>query len=171
MALTVGTDTYIGVADATTYVGQYYIATDAEFVAWAAAGAAGQEVLLRRACRTVDQQRYAGVKAVQSQILEFPRAIRTDAAQTDRLESNLLFDGAWVVQTEVPAAVKHAQVEEALALVVGVPNRIKLQRQGVKSFSLGSLSETYGSKPALRLLSHQARELLRPYMALTAAIV
>jgi hypothetical protein len=55
--------------------------------------------------------------------------------------------------------------EEALAILdIGNEVRLKLQKQGVKNASFGKASETYSGN-SIRLLSQEARELLKPYLA------
>jgi len=67
--------------------------------------------------------------------------------------------------TEVPEAVKEACCEEALALLEsGNSQRRKLQQEGVQSFSLGNMSETFAAGAGKGLLSQEAKELLRPWL-------
>lgn len=73
----------------------------------------------------------------------------------------------------VPEEVKNAVFEEALALYdlyasAGNSKRRKLQEQGVTSFSLGKLSETYAPGAARKwkgLHSQEAYDLLKGYIA------
>jgi hypothetical protein len=171
MALTVGTDTYISVTDASTYVTDHYITTEATAVAWAALSDGNKAIVLRRAYTTLDRQPFVGIKAVSTQTQEFPRAILSDLHRRDLPVLNVAFSSDWYVQTSVPDVVKYAQVEIALQLAVGTPKRVELQRQGVKSFSLGKLSENYGGGTQNRIISQEARELLAPYLAGSVAIV
>ena len=67
--------------------------------------------------------------------------------------------------TEVPEAVKEACCEEALALLErGNNQRRKLQQEGVQSFTLGNMSESYAAGAGRGLLSQEAKELLRPWL-------
>lgn len=67
--------------------------------------------------------------------------------------------------TEVPEAVKEACCEEALAMLErGNSQRRKLQQEGVQSFALGNMSETYVAGAGRGLLSQEAKELLRPWL-------
>lgn len=77
----------------------------------------------------------------------------------------------WLVQTSVPQEVLDAQVEEALALMIGISARTTLQRDGVKSFRLGNLNESYGSVNAGRLASYEAQQLLAAYITACVPIV
>lgn len=164
MSLTVGVDTYISKADADLYVASRYMSTEAKRVAWAALSEADCEVLLRRAASIIDQQPLAGVKITESQTMEFPRALYTEYVGDENLLSpQIVTNENWYVQSAVPAAVCAAQVELALQYTVGTPDRIELQRQGVKSFSVGKLSETYAGTRS-SLVSIEARDLLAPYV-------
>ena len=162
--LVVGTDTYISAADATAYIAKYYPTTDAKYVAWAALTETNKDIVLRRAARTIDNLRLVGIKAISTQTLQFPRSLPTSVNDEYNGTITLNWYDGYYTQTEVPASVKYAQVEIALQLSVGEPKRIELQRQGVKSISIGKLSETYGGG-RYAVISHEARELLAPYIA------
>jgi len=61
--------------------------------------------------------------------------------------------------------VKEACCEEALAILEsGNSQRRKLQQEGVQSFTLGNMSETYAPGAGRGLLSQEAKELLRPWL-------
>ena len=175
MALTVGTDSYISVADATTYIANNYVSTSALYTTWNALSAGDKEIYLKKATKKIDRQMLRGIKAIDSQVLEFPRALRSN----DRFYNNNIvgvsvnrYDN-YVVESEVSQAVKDAQVEEAVSLSGSggaLSNRQSLQQQGVKSFSLGDLSESYGtglssSFNSTVLTSSEAKELLKYYLA------
>ncbi len=73
--------------------------------------------------------------------------------------------------TQIPATVKEACCEEALALLErGNNQRRKLQQEGVQSFSLGNMSETYITGAGKGLLSQEAKELLQPWLIGTVNI-
>lgn len=169
-SLTVGTDTYISVADTTTYISGNYATTEAEYIAWTALSETNKDIFLKRACRKIDRQKFQGVKAVSTQTLEFPRAIRSKYYFADN--TSFIYNRDWVTQTEVPASVKYAQVEEAIAMASGTSDRIRLQREGVKSMKLGNLSESYDKNPeSFALLSQEAKELLSVYLIGAVAII
>ena len=66
---------------------------------------------------------------------------------------------------EIPETVKEACCEIALALLErGNSQRRKLQQEGVQSFTLGNLSETYTPGAGRGLLSQEAKELLGPWL-------
>ena len=130
---------YVTTAEATTYFGSRLHAE-----AWTAAKDADQQKALDMATRVIDRTPVVGVKSSYNQTNQFPR----------------------YPDTEVPQAVKDATCEEALALLErGNGQRRKLQQEGVASFSVGGLSETYvsGARGG-GLLSQEAKELLRPWL-------
>ena len=111
--------------------------------AWAEASDADKEKALATATKAIDRMPLIGRKAVSEQTLAFPRH----------------------PDTEVPVAVKDACCEEALAILKsGNSQRRKLQQEGVQSFTLGNMSETYVAGASRGLLSQEARELLRPWL-------
>ena len=110
---------------------------------WSGAANSIKEKALKQATRAIDRQRLKGNKTNPSQPLAFPR----------------------YPDTEIPEAVKEACCEEALALLErGNSQRWKLQQEGVQSFSLGNMSETYTPGAGKGLLSQEAKELLRPWL-------
>jgi hypothetical protein len=111
--------------------------------AWAEASDADKEKALQQATKAIDRQPLKGRKTDTAQTLAFPR----------------------YPDTEIPAAVKEACCEEALAILEsGNSQRRKLQQEGVQSFTLGNMSETYAAGAGKGLLSQEAKELLRPWL-------
>lgn len=163
MALTVGTDTYIALADAETYFAARLYVSE-----WTSALSADKEAALKMACKAIDRQPLRGIRKLTTQTLQFPRAYQRDSNVS--LPSNLTYQNAplgtsWAIEQDVPQRVKDAQCEEALALLkYGNSNRRRLQEQGVKSFFLGRLSETYTPRRGITLLSPEAKEIMRPYL-------
>ena len=110
---------------------------------WGQADDSTKEKALKQATRQIDRQPLRGRKSDREQTLAFPR----------------------YPDTEVPEAVKEACCEEALALLErGNSQRRKLQQEGVQSFSLGNMSESYAAGAGKGLLSQEAKELLRPWL-------
>ena len=110
---------------------------------WAQADDSTKEKALWQATRAIDRQLLRGRKTNPEQELAFPRH----------------------PDTEIPTAVKEACCEEALALLErGNSQRRKLQQEGVQSFSLGNMSETYIVGAGKGLLSQEAKELLSPWL-------
>jgi len=110
---------------------------------WAGADDSTKEKALRQATKTIDRQRLNGRKTNPSQPLAFPR----------------------YPDAEIPQNVKEACCEEALAILEsGNSQRRKLQQEGVQSFSIGNLSETFAAGAGRGMLSQEAKELLRPWL-------
>jgi len=110
---------------------------------WGQADESTKEKALKQATRAIDRQLLRGRKTNPEQELAFPR----------------------YPDTEVPEAVKEACCEEALAILErGNSQRRKLQQEGVQSFTLGNMSETYIAGAGKGLLSQEAKELLRPWL-------
>jgi len=171
MAITVGTDTYISLSDATAYVNATNISTSTNYITWTALTDGNKEVYLKLATKKIDRQYLRGIKSITTQTLEFPRALQTDYRRQDYPNLNILLDGEWFIEIAVDQRVKDAQVEEALSIAVngGTANkRAELQAQGVTEFSLGKLSEKYdngtNTTGSTKLLSVNAQELLRYYI-------
>jgi len=90
--------------------------------AWSSASDADKEKALRQATKEIDRQLLKGRKTNPSQPLAFPR----------------------YPDAEIPQNVKEACCEEALAILEsGNSQRRKLQQEGVQSFTLGNMSESY----------------------------
>lgn len=129
---------YVSLAEANEYFSSRLHAD-----AWAEVSDADKGKALAMATREIDRQPLSGRKTVSSQPLAFPR----------------------YPDTEVPTPIKDACCEEALALLErGKSQRRKLQQEGVQSFTLGNMSETYAPGGGRGLLSQEAKELLRPWL-------
>jgi len=116
-SIIVGENSYIDIAGA-----DEYFAGRLHTESWGQADDSTKEKALRQATKAIDRQQLRGRKVNSGQALAFPR----------------------YPDTEVPEAVKEACCEEALTLLErGNNQRRKLQQEGVQSFSLGNMSETY----------------------------
>ena len=110
---------------------------------WGQADESTKEKALKQATRAIDRQLLRGRKTNPEQELAFPRH----------------------PDTEIPAAVKEACCEEALAILErGNSQRRRLQQEGVQSFSLGNMSETYVVGAGKGLLNQEAKELLLSWL-------
>ena len=110
---------------------------------WGQADNETKEKALWQATRSIDRMPLRGRKTDLHQPLAFPR----------------------YPDTEIPDAVKEACCEEALALLErGNSQRRTLQQEGVQSFTLGNMSESYAAGAGKGLLSQEAKELLRPWL-------
>ena len=164
VTITVGTDTYLTVADADALL-QKRLGVDE----WRAANADDKARALCMATAAIDNLMLVGMPIVASQKLAFPRAIHITSGTRlpyHQYPASLAGFGAdWVVQEAVPSDVLLACALEADAQLGGADSeRLRLQAQGVKSIGIGSLSETYtGSNRGL--LSPDAQNLMRDYIA------
>ncbi len=139
----VGTNCYIDIEDADEYFALKYGADS-----WEALSDEDKDKLLISATRKIDRLPLRGTKRIYNQSLAFPRYTDT-----------------------IPTEVAQATCEEAFAMLNTAANKRKeLQRQGVKSFSIGKLSETFQGSQSLSLVSEEAKELLRPWIAGTVSI-
>ena len=138
MSITVGKNSYIDIEGANEYFENRLHAES-----WGQADDETKEKALWQATRSIDRMPLRGRKTDLHQPLAFPR----------------------YPDTELPEAVKEACCEEALALLEsGNSQRRKLQQEGVQSFTLGNMSETYIAGAGKGLLSQEAKELLRPWL-------
>ena len=136
--ITVGENSYIDIEEANEY-----FAGRLHAESWGQADSETKEKALKQATKIIDRQRLNGRKTNPSQPLVFPR----------------------YPDTEIPEEVKEACCEEALALLErGNSQRLKLQQEGVQSFTLGNMSESYTAGAGKGLLSQEAKELLRPWL-------
>jgi hypothetical protein len=136
--ITVGENSYIDIEEANEY-----FAGRLHAERWGETSDADKEKALRQATKAIDRMPLIGRKAVSEQALAFPRH----------------------PEIKIPEAVKAACCEEALALLErGNSQRRKLQQEGVQSFALGNMSETYAPGAGRGLISQEAKELLRPWL-------
>jgi hypothetical protein len=143
--ITVGENSYIDIEEANEYFKNRLHAES-----WGQADDETKEKALRQATKTIDRQPLRGRKTETGQALAFPR----------------------YPDTEIPEVVKEACCEEALALLErGNSQRRKLQQEGVQSFTLGNMSETYAPGSGKGLLSQEAKELLRPWLLKAVNII
>lgn len=134
----IGENSYIDIEGANEY-----FAGRLHAESWTGADDSTKEAALKQATRTIGRLLLKGRKVDEDQKLAFPR----------------------YPDDEVPKAVKEACCEEALALLErGNNQRRKLQQEGVQSFTLGSMSETYAPGGGRGLLSQTAKELLKPWL-------
>ena len=152
----VGVNCYVDIDDADEYLSFKYGAD-----AWDALTDEVKDKLLISATRKIDRLPLRGKKRVYTQDLGFPRYF--DNYYDIAYMASLIY-----VET-IPEEVEKATCEEAFAMMnTKVNKRKELQRQGVKAFSIGRMSETFGggsSSSTLSLVSEEAKELLRPWLA------
>lgn len=114
-----------------------------------------KEKALITATRQIDRLPLSSRKLDLYQNLEFPRV-----------------DTALPFTDGIPQAVMYAVCEQALFLLKGGSKRQELQKQGVKSYSLGDLSETFADNlsPAEKTICPEALAYLRKFMLGSVAI-
>ena len=169
MTITVGTDTYISIADADTFVAANYLTTEAKYIAWDALADAAQEIYLKRATKAIEAIPVPGLKYDTDQALNFPRET-TAFVPVRRYE----YDYFYASSGEVPQAVIDAEVEEALEAASPSTDTTKFEanNSNLKSFSISKLSETYkdnaaskNSGTAMHLKSINAQTIMSRYVA------
>lgn len=150
MTLAVGTNSYVTLTEANAY-----FADKLHTAEWDAALNAAKEKALKEACKRMNRLAFAGQKLTSTQLLAFPRMM----PQFNRIGViSFTTDGG------APQTVRDAQCEEALALLrYGNSARAKAQEQNVVSVKFGDVTEEY--RTGLKLLSPEALELLKPYLA------
>ena len=179
MALIVDNDSYVTELEAEEYISKNYVSTDPLRKAWAALTDEDKEVYLRVAAKTVDALALKGKKCEVNQKMQFPRYYDSKSYQEYLYPEPEDYDvhGRYYYQITVPNNVKYAQIETAIFNCDSKANkRIKLQSQGVKSFSIGDLSETYGAGKSLYsneaiIKAPKAIELMRPFMGGTYNVI
>ena len=145
MSITIGQDSYVDVAYANTYLGRKVYTTE-----WDNSTEATREKALQEATFKIEQFKFDGLRATETQKLEFPRVSRLKDVGT--------------LTVEVPEQIKYAVCEEALAIIkYGNSARTEAQRQSVFSVRIGDISESYGQ--SFSLLSPEARTLISPFKA------
>lgn len=187
MSLTIGTDTYVLVADADAYIAANYLTTDPKAVAWAALPPSDKDVLLRKAARQIDLVPYPGQRTKPNQTMAWPRKCTAwgngwyitiapfMSFQVPRVDySNIVFGdymgNGYDPAITVPALVQAAQVEEALEYAapdLGTANVVARlsPEQGIK---IGDTHITYSNnmtpvnKLNTTIYSLQAQQFLKP---------
>ncbi len=154
------TGSYVDATEAETYFENSPLAItflDSEYLEW----------YLQEATRHIDDLPLAGIKYEYDQDRAFPRYI--DDIVVGDADQNAV----------VPDLVIRACMEEAIALCAyyastSEQKRASLQAQGVKSYSIGDLSETYGPStttgPMQGLKSFVAYCLLFCYIACSVTV-
>ena len=145
---------YVDVAYADEYVATHFLSSDELRKGWEALDNNDKEVLLQRSFEAIECLPFVGRKTDPDQPNAFPRCP---------------FE-------EVPEAVKHAQVENAITLSDSSASEDaafyeKLWQYGVESYSIGNLSERTSSGAWGRnvvassgVISAKATNLLKPFL-------
>lgn len=148
-------NSYLSVVDATAILNER-LGT----AAWTDAVSDDKARALIMATKEIDSHRYSGRKFNSTQALEFPNTAQCEASD------------------EIPARVQLACAEQALwvlqnASTGGSSERQQLQAQGVTSYTIGNLSETFraGAGSYSGGLCSEAQRYLQGYMSRTARLV
>jgi len=154
--LEVGTNTYVSREFADEYIASRYRSNSKDRKRWGELSEKDKEILLINACAELENLQWQGRAATKGQAMAFPR-LPFQYGKTDEV---------------APLRVKQAQAELALWLSddtkqANQSQRLELQAQGVESFSIGDLSESYGKgvgeKP-VPLLCKKVADLIAPYL-------
>ena len=145
-----GIDSYVTLAEADDYVANFYAQ-----ISWSELSETQKEQRLVLACERLEALPFTGRKRLRGQNLLFPR---------------------WPSDT-VPQAIKAAQIEiavldlrnDASAVVADAAKRAALQQQGVTAYTIGHLSESYGSGTGEFaefpfMADGKVQSLLRPFL-------
>jgi hypothetical protein len=157
-------ESYISVADATTYFTSYKSATD--LATWTGSSTAVQELALRRGAQymlSCYRTRWLGDRMSGTQALDWPRA-------------SALVDGYYVDSTAVPTEIKRAQCELAFAALTGeLQSNVTAGDANIasESNSVGSLSQsaTYLGGKTTQVRYTLADRLLAAYLFFSSDVV
>lgn len=145
---------YVTLEEANEYVTNHFMSSNMTRVAWESISDADKMVLLRNSYRAIEMLTFRGRKTDMTQPSAFPR---------------------WP-SMDVPAQVKEAQIANAIVLADESSREDaeyydKLRTYGVKSYSVGNLSETLNTpaegasaSSTQGIYSQEALRLLGPWL-------
>ena len=147
-------NSYVTVSDADNYINAHYRSNNKLRKAWEGLDEADKIASLLSACADIEALPFGGRAMVAGQAMAFPR-----------------LPYQYTRAAEIPERVKHAQVEFALwqlddTSTAQAEQRQALQAQGVESFSVGDLSESYTTGATAQptaLMCAKVANLLAPY--------
>lgn len=149
---------YVDVSYADEYISKHFLSTDELRIGWEELTEEDKEVLLQRSFEAIECLPFPGRKTDPKQTTAFPRC----------------------PYTEVPEAIKNAQVENAITLSDSSTSEDtafyqKLWQFGVESYSIGNLSErtssgawgrgTGAGSVSSGIVSARATQLLQPFLS------
>lgn len=168
MGLVIGENSFIDSGYADEYARGYYAAGNKKREAWLMAEEGAKEAALIAAAQSMKGAPYRGIVRRAGQPLPFPRCYDKNAylPYEGEVVSNDYLNGAHV--GEVPEDILKAQAEEAMEELFDgeeSENR-RAQYSAVRSYRIGSLSETFAAAPGplIMVASMRARALLTPYV-------
>lgn len=139
--LQIGKDSYVTLAEAEEFAQKYIIETEK----WNDLTDEVKEKYLRKSAQNIDKYIFIGKKTNSTQTMQFPRDI----------------DGIFF--NFIPEEIKNAQIIEAFSLINGKNKRLELQKEGVESFRIGDLSETF-KETNIKHISSEAEEMIEKYI-------
>lgn len=134
---------YATVEEAGTYVATYYSSTDNARVRWEALSAPDKQILLNRSEQVIDLLPFKGIAAIEGKA--FPREPNKE----------LSLSRARVATIEL-AVQTHSNAE--------FQERLALQKQGVKSYKIGDLSETFKDVSYDNYIDQFVLDVVGPYL-------
>ena len=189
-SLVVGINTYAGITEADSYIGKYYVSTNSKRTSWMALSDDDKEVHLRNALQKIENVKWFGEKYNRDeQDLQWPRRAYYKYPQDFKFSyrynyhpyQKSVFTYNYIDEEIMPDEIGYAQIEEALELSSITENeedevikRRSLQNQGVTSFRLSKLSESYdldkGNFPLAIFISHKAYTYLQRFIIRSALV-
>lgn len=133
---------YATVEQANAYISNYYSSTDSLRVSWEALQDADKQVLLNRAEQQIDVLPFIGKPSIKGKA--FPR----------KPDEEYSLQQALVATVEL--AIHHLDSE--------AKSRFDLQAQGVKSYKIGDLSETFGATEGYTGVDSYVFSIVFPYL-------
>ena len=155
--ITIGTDSYITVDFADSYIQGFYGEDSNEYSIWDSLETSQKEMYLKKSAMQIDNLPFTGIKKYKDQVMQLPRC-------NDNVSK--FEDNEWTYND----LIKYAQAENVVSLMNGKLSSggeggsVRRQLEGVTGFSLDGFSETYsgnidsklqivGSQEALSMLS------------------
>ena len=174
MTTTPVTDSYLDTIEAADLI----FASRLGATAWTLASASDKAKALQMATRVIDSLNFSGYKQSDMQVLQFPRMYRADPDYYSPYTTSPTFSIAGdCISEATPNDVLLACALEALALIEYYANTSPIDEsdliaKGVKSFSLGKLSMSFGGSQSLQsgFRSKEAFDLLEKYVDNTVLI-
>ncbi len=177
MTITVGTDTYVTIAEADALIASMFLSADAQLLAWNNLSDADKEIALRRATVSLERLVWVGQKYDSDQVLFFPRV--TASPIPNRRGGSYRQDQEYQTfspaSPTVPDAIKNAEVYEALEIASPSTDTDNFDDKNatVKSEKVGDWSANYGggntgvsARSAQAIIkSKMARDYIAPFLS------
>ncbi len=146
MAITVGTDSFLSVGDADSYMAARLYSTT-----WSGATTADKEKALKMATAFLNRERWQGTITSTSQLLAWPRQGAVDA------------EGRAIASTIIPQPVRDATAELALNLLTEDRTADDGNR-GVRAVTAGSVKVEYAGAAPVRRLPDLVQAIIAPLL-------